>query len=51
MFLTKAGCITVKTTRDVYVWLSPRLAAAYAFAKPHALELYGKAKGALQNKS
>ncbi|ATQ67183.1 MULTISPECIES: hypothetical protein [Methylosinus] len=49
-FLTKAGCVTVKTTRDVSVWLAPRLAAAYAFAKPHALELYGKAKGALQNK-
>jgi hypothetical protein len=42
---TKAGCIAIKTIREVSVWLAPRLAAAYAWAKPRVLELIAKAKG------
>jgi hypothetical protein len=48
---TKAGCIAVKTTRDVSRWLAPRLAEAYGWAKPRALELYAKAKAELAKKS
>lgn len=47
---TKAGCIAVKTTRDVSRWLAPRLADAYAWGKPRALELYAKAKAAVAEK-
>lgn len=42
---TKAGCIAIKTIREVSVWLAPRIAAAYAWAKPRVLELVAKAKG------
>jgi hypothetical protein len=42
---TKAGCIAIKTIREVTVWLAPRLAAAYAWAKPRVLDLIAKAKG------
>lgn len=48
---TKAGCIAVKTTRDVSRWLAPRIAEAYGWAKPRALELYAKAKSALDEKA
>lgn len=42
---TKAGCFAIKTIREVSVWLAPRLAAAYAWAKPRVLDLVAKAKG------